>query len=81
MEKRRVASACILSLILIIGGALAQAQVAVTVEGLDGAKTTYTLDQLRQMTQQSVAATNSAAMRCAITSRSLDVMDTARCLL
>lgn len=58
MEKRRVASACILSLILIIGGAFAQAQVAVTVEGIDGAKTTYTLDQLRQMTQQSVAATN-----------------------
>jgi hypothetical protein len=58
MKIRAVISAFIISLLLLFAGALAQAQAAFTVEGLDGNKAAYTLDQLRQMPQQSVTATN-----------------------
>jgi hypothetical protein len=56
--KRRASISVLISLLVLFAGALAQAQAAFTVEGLDGNKTAYTLDQLRQMPQQSLSATN-----------------------
>jgi hypothetical protein len=58
MIKRTVVSACVMSFMLVFAGAVAQGQVAFTAEGLDGSKAAYTLDQLRQMPQQSVSVTN-----------------------
>ena len=58
MKKRMAARFCVLSCMLFLGAALAEAQVAVTVEGLDGTRAALTLEQLRQMPQQSVSATN-----------------------
>ena len=51
MRKRTVVSACIMSFTLLFTGAVAQAQVALTVDGLEDSKAAYTLDQLRQMPQ------------------------------
>ena len=45
MKKRTVVSACVMSFMLVFAGAVAQAQVALTVEGLDGGKAVYPLDQ------------------------------------
>jgi hypothetical protein len=40
------------------GSAQQKDQASITVEGLDGAKTTFTLEQLRQMPQESVSLAN-----------------------
>lgn len=46
------------SLYVVPGGAQQKAPASITVEGLDGAKMTFTLEQLRQMPQDSVSLAN-----------------------
>jgi hypothetical protein len=55
MRSRASLAAGILLLFVLLAGLAVQAQVALTVVGLDGGSTTYSLEQLRQMPQESVS--------------------------
>jgi hypothetical protein len=55
MRSRGSLGAGILLLFVLLIGMVAQAQVALTIAGLDGSSTTYTIEQLRQMPQESVS--------------------------
>jgi len=46
------------SLCAVLGSAQQKNQASITVEGLDGSKVTFTLEQLRQMPQESVSLAN-----------------------
>ena len=55
MRSRALLAVCVLLLFLLLAGLAVHAQVALTVVGRDGSSTTYTLEQLRQMPQESVS--------------------------
>jgi hypothetical protein len=55
MRSRGSLGAGTLLMFFLLAGVAVQAQVALTISGLDGSSTTYTVAQLRQMPQESVS--------------------------